>query len=68
VETQPAKATRMAVAAAVGNWRKDGNMAVDDFLVRCSRTRLLLRKFPNYLRVNDSTYLGEILVDNLRFS
>jgi len=32
VETQPVKATRMAVAAAVGNWRKDGNMAVDDFL------------------------------------
>jgi len=31
VETQPARATRMAVAVAVGNKRKDGNMAVDDF-------------------------------------
>jgi hypothetical protein len=28
---QPARATRMAVAAAVGNKRKDGNMAVCDF-------------------------------------
>jgi hypothetical protein len=67
-ETQPARATMMAVAVAVGNKRKDGNMAVDYFYVRCSWIRKLLRTFLNYLRAINSTYLRENVVDNLRLS
>jgi len=57
VETQPARATRIAVAAAVGNKRKDGNMAVDDFYVWFSWDSKLLRKILNYSRATNSTYL-----------
>ena len=67
-ETQPARATMRAVAVAVGNKRKDGNMAVDYFYVRCSWIRKLLRTILNYLRATNSTYLRENLVDNLRLS
>ena len=68
VETQPARARMMAVAVAVGNKRKDGNMAVDYFYVRCSWIRKLLRTILNYLQATNSTYLQENWVDNLRLS
>ena len=48
-ETQPARATRMAVAAAVGNKRNVDNMAVANFYVMCILTRKLLRIILNYL-------------------
>ena len=49
VETQPARATRMAVAVAVGNKRKVENMAVANFDVMCSWIPKLLRNILNYL-------------------
>jgi hypothetical protein len=67
-ETQPARATRMAVAAAVGNKRKDGNMAVANFYVMCILTHKLLRKILNYLRAIHSTYLRSSLSNNFILS
>ena len=63
-EAQPARATRMAVAAAVGNKRNVDNMAVANFYVMWILTRKLLRKILNYLRAIHSTYLRSSLSNN----
>ena len=63
-ETQPARATRMAVAVAVGNKRNVDNMAVANFYVMCIWTHKLLRKILNYLRAIHSTYLRSSLSNN----
>jgi hypothetical protein len=67
-ETQPAIATRMAVAAAVGNKRNVDNMAVANFYVMCILTRKLLIKILNYLRAIHSTYLRSSLSNNFILS
>lgn len=68
VEAQPARATRIAVAVAVGNKRNVENMAIANFYVMCSWTHQLLRNILNYLRVIHCTYLRSILSNNLRLS
>ena len=67
-ETQPARATMMAVAVAVGNKRNVDNMAVANFYVMCILAHNLLRKILNYLRAIHFTYLRSSLSNNFIIS
>jgi hypothetical protein len=67
-EVQPIRATRIAVAIAVGNKRNVDDMGVANFDVVCIWIYKLIRKILNYLQELYCTYLRSSLVDNLILS